>query len=60
MILSKAFYSKYTIDQINNSGCINGRMIKPLIVNINPTDETSMRALCKDWTEGSPAAFAVS
>jgi hypothetical protein len=47
------------VDQINNSGGINGRMIKPLIVNINPTDETAMRALCKDWTEGSGAVFAV-
>ena len=47
------------VNQINASGGINGRMIKPLIVTIDPTNEVSLRALCKDWTEGSGAVFAV-
>jgi hypothetical protein len=47
------------VDQINKSGGINGRMIKPLIVNIDPTNDVALRALCKDWTEGSGAVFAV-
>jgi hypothetical protein len=47
------------VDQINQSGGINGRMIKPDIVDINPTDEAAMRSVCKDWTEGSGAVFAV-
>ena len=34
-------------------------MIKPLIETIDPTNEVSLRALCKDWTEGSGAVFAV-
>ncbi len=45
--------------QINDSGGINGRKIKPIIDTFDPTNETEMRALCKTWTEGSPAAFAV-
>jgi Periplasmic binding protein len=49
------FYTK----QINDSGGINGRKINPIITNFDPTNESSMRALCKNWTEGSPAAFAV-
>ena len=47
------------IKQINDSGGINGRSVNPIIVNFDPTNEGSMRALCKDWTEGSPAVFAV-
>jgi len=47
------------VDHINDSGGINGRMIKPVIVNTDPTNEVAMRALCKDWTEGSGAVFAV-
>jgi hypothetical protein len=47
------------VKQINRSGGINGRKINPIIVNFDPTDESAMRALCKNWTEGSPAAFAV-
>jgi hypothetical protein len=47
------------VKQINQAGGINGRKINPIIVNFDPTDETAMRALCKTWTEGSPAAFAV-
>ncbi|MGH9072401.1 MAG: ABC transporter substrate-binding protein, partial [Acidimicrobiales bacterium] len=47
------------VKQINDAGGINGRKINPVVVNYDPTDETAMRALCKTWTEGSPAAFAV-
>jgi len=50
---------KLFVDDINSHGGINGRTINPIISNFDPTSETSMRALCKDWTEGSPAAFAV-
>ncbi|MGP8058191.1 MAG: ABC transporter substrate-binding protein [Acidimicrobiales bacterium] len=49
----------FFVNEINKQGGINGRKINPLIANFDPTDEASMRALCKDWTEGSPAAFAV-
>jgi Periplasmic binding protein len=47
------------VNEINSHGGINGRKINPLITNFDPTNEASTRALCKDWTEGSPAAFAV-
>jgi hypothetical protein len=47
------------VDQINENGGIDGRTIKPEIVDINPTDEVAMRSVCKDWTEGSGAVFAV-
>jgi hypothetical protein len=47
------------VNQINKAGGIHGRDINPIIVNFDPTDESGMRALCKQWTEGSPAAFAV-
>ena len=47
------------VNAINAAGGINGRKIKPLIVNFDATNETEMRALCKQWTEGSPPVFAV-
>jgi hypothetical protein len=47
------------VKQINDSGGINGRKINPIISTFDPTNESDMRALCKTWTEGSPAAFAV-
>jgi len=47
------------VNAINDAGGINGRMINPMIVNFDPTNEASMRALCKQWTEGSPPVFAV-
>ena len=50
---------KFYVNQINNSGGINGRKINAIISYFDPTSESDMRALCKDWTEGSPAAFAV-
>ncbi|HEY7949136.1 MAG TPA: ABC transporter substrate-binding protein [Acidimicrobiales bacterium] len=43
----------------NAHGGINGRKINPIIVPFDPTSESGMRALCKQWTEGSPAVFAV-
>jgi hypothetical protein len=49
----------FYVDQINNSGGINGRKINPIVATFDPTNEAEMRALCKTWTEGSPAAFAV-
>jgi hypothetical protein len=50
---------KFFVGQINKSGGINGRKINPIITTFDPTNESAMRALCKTWTEGSPAAFAV-
>jgi Periplasmic binding protein len=47
------------VKQINDSGGINGRTINPIIVPFDPTNEASMRALCLQWTQGSPAIFAV-
>jgi hypothetical protein len=47
------------VKQVNGNGGINGRKINPIITPFDPTNETEMRALCKNWTEGSPAAFAV-
>jgi hypothetical protein len=50
---------RFYVSRINNSGGIHGRRINPVITTFDPTDESQMRALCKTWTEGSPAAFAV-
>jgi hypothetical protein len=50
---------KFYVSQINDAGGINGRKINAIIPTYDPTNESEMRALCKDWTEGSPAAFAV-
>ncbi len=47
------------VNDINDHGGINGRKIAPDIVQYDPTDQAGMRALCKDWTEGSSPAFAV-
>jgi ABC-type branched-subunit amino acid transport system substrate-binding protein len=47
------------VNQINDSGGINGRKINPIIVPFDPTDTTEQRALCKQWTQGSPPVFAV-
>jgi hypothetical protein len=47
------------VNLINRSGGINGRKINAIISNFDPASETDMRALCKTWTQGSPAAFAV-
>ncbi len=50
---------KLFVRQVNNSGGIHGRKINAIITNFDPASESGMRALCKTWTEGSPAAFAV-
>ena len=50
---------KFYVSQINDAGGINGRKINAIIANFDPTNESEMRALCKDWTEGSPPVFAV-
>ncbi len=50
---------KFFVDQINKAGGIDGRKINPIIASFDPTDAAEDQALCKDWTEGSPAAFAV-
>jgi hypothetical protein len=47
------------VGEINAAGGINGRKINAIVSSFNPASESDMRALCKDWTEGSPAAFAV-
>jgi hypothetical protein len=47
------------VNQINHSGGINGRKINPIVVSFNPSNETEMRSLCKQWTQGNPPAFAV-
>jgi hypothetical protein len=47
------------VKQINDAGGINGRTINPIITTFDPLSPSSMRSLCKTWTEGSPAAFAV-
>ena len=47
------------VNAINDAGGVNGRMINPMIVDSDPTNESAMRALCKQWTEGSPPVFAV-
>jgi hypothetical protein len=47
------------VNYINDHGGINGRKINPMIVPFDPTSETGMRALCQQWTQGSPPVFAV-
>ena len=49
----------FYVKQINDTGGINGKKIHAIIPKFTPTSTSQMRALCKDWTEGSPAAFAV-
>lgn len=49
----------FFVNQINKSGGINGRKINPIISFFDPLSEVSQRALCKQWTEGSPPVFAV-
>jgi hypothetical protein len=47
------------VNEVNDAGGINGRKINAMIVHYDPTNETTMRSLCKQWTEGSPPVFAV-
>lgn len=50
---------KFFVGQVNREGGIHGKKIHAIIVTFTPENTSEMRALCKDWTEGSPAAFAV-
>jgi hypothetical protein len=50
---------KLFVKLINDSGGIHGRKIDATIVNFDPTNETQMRSLCKDWTESGTPVFAV-
>src|SRR5581483_4762257 len=47
------------VNQINRGGGINGRKINPIIDSFDPLNDANSSALCKQWTEGSPAVFAV-
>jgi hypothetical protein len=47
------------VNQINDSGGINGRKINPMITSYNPANDAAMQALCDDWTQGYPGVFAV-
>jgi hypothetical protein len=50
---------KTFVNAINSAGGINGRRINPIIASYDPSNEADMRSLCKQWTEGTPAVFAV-
>ncbi len=47
------------VNQINDGGGINGRRINPIITSYDPANNAEMQKLCVDWTQGSPAIFAV-
>lgn len=47
------------VNQVNDSGGINGRKINPIITTYNPANDASMQALCENWTQGNPPIFAV-
>ena len=47
------------VNEINKAGGINGRKINPIIAQYDPTNDAEMESLCRQWTQGSPAAFAV-
>jgi hypothetical protein len=47
------------VNQINDSGGINGRKINPVITTYNPASDASMQAQCENWTQGNPPIFAV-
>ena len=47
------------VNQINNSGGINGRKINPMIVSFDPSNDANMQSLCEQWTQGNPPVFAV-
>lgn len=47
------------VNQINDSGGINGRKINPIITPYDPANNAAMQALCLDWTQGNPGVFAV-
>jgi hypothetical protein len=47
------------VNHINDSGGIDGRKINAMIRFFDPESDANMDALCRQWTEGSPAVFAV-
>jgi hypothetical protein len=47
------------VDQINNSGGIDGRKINPMIEQFDPSSNANMQSLCQQWTQGDPPVFAV-
>jgi hypothetical protein len=47
------------VNQINQSGGIDGRKINPIIDQFDPTNDANMQSLCDQWTQGSPGVFAV-
>jgi hypothetical protein len=47
------------VQQINDSGGINGRKINPIITTYNPASDASMQAQCENWIQGNPPIFAV-
>jgi hypothetical protein len=47
------------VNQINESGGINGRSVNPIITSYDPANDAQTQALCDDWTQGSPGVFAV-
>jgi hypothetical protein len=47
------------VNQINDSGGINGRKINPIITSYNPANSADLQSLCEQWTQGSPEIFAV-
>ena len=49
----------FYVGQVNKDGGINGKKIHAIIATFTPASTSDMRSLCKNWTEGSPAAFAV-
>lgn len=50
---------RFFVGLANKDGGINGRRINPIIVTFDPTNEAEEETLCHEWTQGSPAAFAV-
>jgi hypothetical protein len=64
-IKSDAEYGEQTkaihlfVNQINDAGGVHGRKINPMIVSFDPTNLAEERALCKQWTQGTPPVFAV-
>lgn len=50
---------KFYVGQVNKQGGIHGKKIHAIIATFTPENTSQMRSLCKNWTEGSPAAFAV-
>ena len=50
---------RFYVNQINEAGGINGRVINPIIVSFDPSNNANMQSLCRQWTQGNPAVFAV-